>query len=91
MQTDANFAGFVVSEMNAGLLKSFLYLEDRREVSFHDSFILFDALKRRQANARDAGEFTLTPTQERPARAYLRRILHPFLSGLIRKALTILL
>src|SRR6516162_4481381 len=67
--------------MNAGLLESFLYLEDRGEVSFHDPFILFNALKRRQPNAGDPGEFALTPTQERPPRAYLRRISHPFLSG----------
>ena len=82
VQTDANFASFIIGEMNAGVLKSFLYLEDRGEVSFHDPFILFDALKRRQPNTGDAGKFTLTPTQERPPCAYLRRISHPFLSGL---------
>ncbi len=47
MQTDANFTGFIVDEMNAGLLKSFLYLKDRREVCFDDPFVLFNALKRR--------------------------------------------
>jgi len=42
VHTDANFAGFIVDEMNAGVLKSFLHLEDCGEVFFHDPFILFD-------------------------------------------------
>jgi hypothetical protein len=29
LQTDANFASFIVREVNAGLFKDFLYLEDR--------------------------------------------------------------
>ena len=47
VQTDAYFAGFTVGEVNAGLFKGFLYLEHGGEVSFHDSFILLDPLKRR--------------------------------------------
>jgi hypothetical protein len=46
-QTDAYFAGLSVGEMNAGLFKGFLYLEHSGEVSFHDSFVLLDPLKRR--------------------------------------------
>jgi len=44
---DADFASVIVSEVNAGLFKDFLYLEDCGEISFHNSFILFDPLKRR--------------------------------------------
>jgi hypothetical protein len=44
---DAYFAGFTVGEVNAGLFKGFLYLEHCRKVSFHDSFVLLDSLKRR--------------------------------------------
>jgi hypothetical protein len=28
LQTDADFSGFIVGEVNAGLFKGFLYLED---------------------------------------------------------------
>jgi hypothetical protein len=41
LQTDADFSGLIVGEVNAGLLQGFLYLEDSGEVSFHDSLILF--------------------------------------------------
>jgi hypothetical protein len=41
LQTDADFSGLIVGEVNAGLLQAFLYLEDSGEVSFHDSLILF--------------------------------------------------
>jgi hypothetical protein len=75
-QTDADFAGFIVGEVNAGLFKHFLYLEDRGEVSFHHPFILLDPLERRQADPGTAGKLTLTPAQERPRRPYLRRISH---------------
>jgi hypothetical protein len=44
---DANFASVIVCEVNAGLFKGFLNLEDCGEISFHNSFILFDPLKRR--------------------------------------------
>jgi len=37
LQTDADFSGVIVGEVNAGWFKSFLYLEDGGEVSFHDS------------------------------------------------------
>jgi hypothetical protein len=60
-QTDADFAGLVIDEVNSGLFKHFLYLEDRGEVSFHYSFILFDALESRQANPGAAGKLTLAP------------------------------
>src|SRR6516225_1919358 len=55
LQTDSDFAGFIISELNAGLFKDVLYLEDRGEVSFHDSFILLDPLEGRQPNAGGAG------------------------------------
>jgi len=35
LQTDADFAGAIVGETNAGLLEGVLNLEDRGEVSFH--------------------------------------------------------
>jgi hypothetical protein len=49
LQTDADFAGAIVGETNAGLLKGLLNLEDGGEVPFHHAFILLDPLKRRQA------------------------------------------
>ena len=61
LQTDSDFAGFIISELDAGLLKDVLYLEDRGEVSFHDSFILLDSLEGRQTNAGGAGKLTLAP------------------------------
>ena len=72
LQTDPDFAAFIISELNAGLLKDFLNLEDRGEVSFHDSFILLDPLEGRQPNPGGAGKLTLAPAQERPRSAYLR-------------------
>ena len=88
LQTDADFSGFIVGEVNAGLFKGFLYLEDRGEISFHNSFILLDPLKRRQPNPGGTGKLTLAPAQERPRCAYLRRISHPFEVFSIRYALT---
>ena len=61
LQTDPDFAGLIISELNAGLLKDVLYLEDRGEVSFHDSFILLDALEGREPNAGGAGKLSLAP------------------------------
>jgi hypothetical protein len=52
LQTDSDFAGFIISELNAGLFKDVLYLEDRGEVSCHDSFILPDPLEGRQPRRR---------------------------------------
>jgi hypothetical protein len=89
LQTDSDFAGFIISELNAGLLKDVLYLEDRGEVSFHDSFILLDPLEGRQPNPGGAGKLTLAPAQERPRSAYLRRVSHPFAVDSIRFGLTI--
>jgi hypothetical protein len=43
-QSDADLSVIVLGEVNAGLLKGFLYFEDGREVSFHDALVLFDAL-----------------------------------------------
>ena len=60
-QSDADLSRIVFSEVNTGLLKSLLYFEDGREVSFHDALVLFDALQGRQANPRSAGELALTP------------------------------
>ena len=61
LQMDPDFAGFIISELNAGLFKDFLYLEDGGEVSFHHSFILLDPLEGRQPNAGGAGKLTLAP------------------------------
>jgi len=44
-QSDADLSGIVFSEVNAGLLKSFLFFEDGREISLHHSLVLFDALQ----------------------------------------------
>jgi len=43
-QLDADLSVIAFGEVNAGLLKGFLYFEDGREVSFHDALVLFDAL-----------------------------------------------
>jgi hypothetical protein len=88
LQTDADFAGFIIGEVNSGLFKRFLYFEDRGEVSFHYPFILLDALERRQADPGAAGKFTLAPAQERPRRPYLRRVSHRFAVFMIRSRLT---
>jgi hypothetical protein len=61
LQTDADFAGFIVSEVNAGQFKHFLYLEYRGEVAFHNTIILLDSLKRRQADPGGAGKLVLVP------------------------------
>jgi hypothetical protein len=47
MQTHAYFAIFTVREVNAGLFEGFLNLEHGGEVSFHNSIILLNPLKRR--------------------------------------------
>jgi hypothetical protein len=60
-QSDANLSGVIFHEVNAGLLKSFLYFEDRGKISFHDPLVLFDALQRCQADPRPAGELALAP------------------------------
>ena len=78
LQTDADFPRVTVGKNNTGLLKGFLYLENRRKVSFYDSIILLDALKCRQANPRRSGELSLAPAQKRPPSSDLRRISHPF-------------
>jgi hypothetical protein len=44
--SDANLSGIIFHEVNAGLLKSFLYFEDRGKISFHDPLVLFDASNR---------------------------------------------
>jgi hypothetical protein len=48
-QPDADFSGIIFGEMNAGLLKSFLYFDDGRELSFLNAFVSFNALQGRQA------------------------------------------
>jgi hypothetical protein len=78
LQTDADFPRVTVGKNNTGLLKRFLYLKNRRKVSFYDSIILLDALKCRQANPRRSGELSLAPTQKRPPSSDLRRVSHPF-------------
>lgn len=87
-QTDADFSGFIVSKVNAGLLKNFLYLEYRGEVSFHNSLILLDPLKCCQADPSRAGELILAPAQQRSRRPYLGGISHQLAVFLIRSQLT---
>jgi hypothetical protein len=65
-QTDADFACFIVGEVNAGLFWSVLNLEHFGKVSFHHAFALFDPLKRRQADPGGASKLTLAPAQEPP-------------------------
>ena len=60
-QPDADLSGIVFDEMNTGLLESFLYFEDRREISFHYSVALFNALQSRRTDPRAARELVLTP------------------------------
>lgn len=48
-QPDADLPGIIFGEMNAGLLKSFLYFDDSRELSFLNAFVSFNALQGRQA------------------------------------------
>jgi hypothetical protein len=78
----ADFGAFIVGELNTGLFKGFLYLEYGGEVSFHDSFVLLDPLKRCQADPGGASKLTLAPAEECPRRSYLRRIPHPISSVL---------
>ena len=73
LQTDCDFAGFIIGKLNAGLLKDVVYLEDRGEVSFHDSFILLDPLEGRQPDPGSAGKLALAPAQKRARRPYLGR------------------
>ena len=61
LQTNAYLVSFIVSEVNAGLFKYFLYFEDRGEVSLHNSFVLLDPLKSGQANPGGARELILVP------------------------------
>jgi hypothetical protein len=72
LQTNPDSSGFIISELNASLFKDVLYLEDRGEVSFHDSLSLLDPLEGRQPNPGGAGKPTLAPAQERPRSTYLR-------------------
>jgi len=48
-QPDADLSGIIFGEMNAGLLESFLYFDDSRELSFLNAFVSFNALQGRQA------------------------------------------
>jgi hypothetical protein len=66
LQTDSDFAGLIVVELNASLLKDLLYLEDGGEVSFHYSFILLDPLEGRQPDPGSAGKLALAPATTGP-------------------------
>jgi hypothetical protein len=61
VQSDANLSGIIVDEMNAGLLKSHLYFENRGKVSFHDPLVLLNALQGCQADPRPTRELALAP------------------------------
>ena len=52
-QSDTDLSGIIFGEANSGFLRSFLYFEDRGEMSFHDSVVLFDALQSCWADPRD--------------------------------------
>ena len=66
LQTDSDFAGLIVVELNAGLLKDLLYLEDGGEVSFHYSFILLDPLEGRQPDPRQRGQACFGSSHDGP-------------------------
>jgi hypothetical protein len=78
LQIDTNCPPFVVGKLDASLFKGLLYLNDGGEVSFHNSLVLLDSLKRRQANSGDARKRALAPAQKGPRRPDLRRISHSF-------------
>lgn len=61
LQSDADFAAFVICKMNADLFQGVLYFEDRGEISSKQPFILLDALKRRHADTGRAGKLSLAP------------------------------
>src|SRR6516165_8646557 len=49
-QSHADFFAVVFGEVNASLLKGFLYFDDGRDVSFHSPLVLLDALQCCQSN-----------------------------------------
>jgi hypothetical protein len=63
LQTDTDFARFIVAEVNTSFFKSFLYLEDCCEVTFHNPLILLDPLERRQPNPGGPGKLNLAPAE----------------------------
>jgi hypothetical protein len=48
-QPNADLSGIIFDEMNTGVLESFLYFDDGRELSFLNAFVPFNALQGRQA------------------------------------------
>jgi len=60
-QSDANLSEIIFDEVNASLLKSFLYFEDRGKISFHNPLGLFDAPQCCKADLCPAGELILAP------------------------------
>jgi hypothetical protein len=60
-QSDADLSGIVLGEVNARLLKGFLYFDDGREVSFHNSLVLFNAPQSCQADSGASGKLVLAP------------------------------
>jgi hypothetical protein len=61
VQSDAYLSGIVFGEANAGLLKSFLYFQDRGEIPFHHSLILLDTSQSCETDAGLSGKPVLTP------------------------------
>jgi hypothetical protein len=61
LQSDTNLSSIIFGEANAGVLKRFLYFQDSREISFHDSFLLFNALQGCQAHPGPACKLDLAP------------------------------
>jgi hypothetical protein len=65
---NADLSGIVFDEMNTGVLESFLYFDDGRELSFLNAFVPFNALQGRQAQPGAACKLGLAPAEERARR-----------------------
>jgi hypothetical protein len=61
VQSDAYLSSIVIGEANTGLLKSFLYFQDRGEIPFHHSLILLDTSQSCETDAGLSGKPVLTP------------------------------
>jgi hypothetical protein len=61
LQSDADLSGITFGEVNTGVLKSSLYFEDSREISFNESFVLFNALQGCQTYPGLARKLDLAP------------------------------
>jgi hypothetical protein len=55
-QSDADLTVIIFDEMNTGLLESFLYFDDSRELFFLNAFVSFNALAGSQSLARRSAQ-----------------------------------